>query len=697
MPYGTGNTLFMTLCILLVLLMQAGFLCLEAGAVRSKNTVNVAAKNLVDLILVTLVYSAIGFTIQYGWFSDFSQSAHPKGPHYPYLFLLFQTLFAATAATIVSGAVSERCGLRGYMIISLVIVILIYPVSGQWVWGGVFDTPQGWLARIGFIDFAGSTQVHALGGAVALASVMIIGPRKGFSSQNYRVFRGQNQTMSLLGVMLLWLGWFGFNMGSLLKVDSLSSLVMVNTFVSACAGGIACLIWSTVFYHKADIPVIANGVLAGLVGITAGAHAMVPASAVLTGAIAGLVCCGMMVMLEHYKIDDVIGAIPVHLGAGIWGTIAVALLGDPHILKTGNNIVMQLGIQLLGCFVVVLWAFIVSYALLKLINHWFPLRVSEESERIGLNISEHGATSELSDIIHDLDLQANTGDYKPLDHDTFSELSGITQQYNRILKHFLDTESRLAFNLQALQKMQNQLTKEKASAESANHHKSLFMSKLSQEIRTPLNNIITMSELLRDEAVSEDKKESLNIINQSGHALLDVIDDVIDYTRLEAGELSLEAVPFELSQLLKQCQQVFQMEANAKGVQISVNIDLGTHDKLIADSKRLRQVLINLLGNACRSTDKGSISLSADTTHNTGNLIIEIADTGRGIPPEQLDTLFDAMAQEQYSASLQANNSGLGLAICKELIELMGGTISVVSEVNKGTCFTLQIPVTGQS
>lgn len=561
MPYGTENTLFMTLCILLVLLMQAGFLCLEAGAVRSKNTVNVAAKNLIDLILVTLFYFAIGFTIQYGWFSDFSHNAHPNDPHYPYLFLLFQTLFAATAATIVSGAVAERCGLTGYMIISLVIVTFIYPISGQWVWGGVFGTPRGWLSELGFVDFAGSVQVHALGGAVALAAVLIIGPRNGFHDQSYKVFRGQNQAMSLLGVMLLWLGWFGFNMGSLLKMDDLLSLVMINTFVSACAGGLASLIWCSVFYHKADIPQISNGILAGLVGITAGAHAMQPAEAVLIGTISGLICCGFTVYLEQRKIDDVIATIPVHLGAGVWGSLSVALLGDPEILNTGNDFITQFGVQLLGATTVVAWAFGVSFMLLKLINRWYPLRVSAESERIGLNISEHGAITELSEIIHDLEQQSHSGNFHPLESDPFSELAGITQQYNRILASFLKNQMELQSSLETLQTTHNDLMLQKAEVDSANRQKTLLISKVSREIRTPLNGIIVTSEILNMEPLPDDQKNWLEVITQSGHALMAIVNDVIDYSRLESGNLSLQNSTFQLPELLEQCKKVFLTEA----------------------------------------------------------------------------------------------------------------------------------------
>ncbi|MGB1271684.1 MAG: ammonium transporter, partial [Endozoicomonas sp.] len=264
MPQEALNTLFLCICIILVLLMQAGFLCLEAGAVRNKNSINVAAKNLLDLIAVTCAYALIGYQVQYGSFDRFL-SGQPviSGTHLPDgvtdLFMVFQTLFAATAATIVSGAIAERCGLRTYLAISLLVATLIYPIAGSWVWGGVLATPTGWLSELGFVDFAGSAVVHSLGGAVALAAIIIIGPRREVFAKS-TAFKGQNLVISLLGVLFLWVGWFGFNIGSLLTITPLLPKVFLNTFFAGCAGGMTAILWSYIYYKQANIPVIANGV-----------------------------------------------------------------------------------------------------------------------------------------------------------------------------------------------------------------------------------------------------------------------------------------------------------------------------------------------------------------------------------------------------------------------------------------------------
>ncbi|MGI9275806.1 MAG: ammonium transporter [Endozoicomonas sp.] len=394
MPYGNANVLFLTFCTILVLFMQAGFLCLEAGSVRSKNNINVAMKNLLDLILVALVYYLFSFSIQFDSLEILLQKAHPKSPGYPYLFMLFQCLFAVTAATIVSGAIAERCSIKGYMIIALLVAGVIYPVAGQWIWGGLVGTETGWLAGMGFIDFAGSTLVHTLGGSVALAAALVIGPRQGVFQQSYKVFHGQNQVLTVLGGLLIWLGWFGFNMGSLLYMGPLLPSVLINTFLGGCAGGLAATLWSHTFIRKFDVPAIVNGCLAGLVAITAGANMLIPETAMATGFIGALVCCGVTVLLQERRIDDVVGVIPVHLGAGIWGTLSISMLGDLELIGIDRSPLQQLGVQAIGVAVTITWSFGLSFVVLKLINKLTALRVSAEEEEIGLNITEHDAPAD---------------------------------------------------------------------------------------------------------------------------------------------------------------------------------------------------------------------------------------------------------------------------------------------------------------
>ncbi|MGI9281337.1 MAG: ammonium transporter [Endozoicomonas sp.] len=696
MPYGHLNTLFLTLCILLVFIMQIGFLCLEAGAVRSKNNVNVAAKNLLDFIVVLLVYALISFSIQFGSFDTLLDNAHPRSPGYPYLFLMFQALFAVTASTIVSGAIAERSSLKAYLIIALIIALVIYPVAGQWIWGGLLGTPKGWLSALGFIDFAGSTLVHVLGGAVALAGVLIIGPRDGFGEQSYKRFRGQNQVITLMGAMLIWVGWFGFNLGSLLKVDTSMPTIMVTTMLGACSGGLSATLWSLIFFKKFDVSVIVNGVLAGLVGITAGAHILGIYTAILTGFIAGLVCCAAMVQLENWKIDDVIGAVPVHLAGGIWGTVAVALLGDLSLINNGLDTVEQLSIQILGIGVTFAWAFGISYVALTAINKFMPLRVSRQAEQLGLNIAEHGSTTELTDLVNKLEKQAEQGHFKPVIHEPFSELGGITRQYNRVLERFLETQTRLNLNIKTLKNIRDQLQMQKDKAESASRHKSIFLTKMSHEIRTPLNGIIATSDLMKEEDLSEDQSQYVEIIQQSGMALMSIISDVLDYSKIESGKLKLDDRPYNLAVLIEQSKSVFIPETLSRPIVLNSKIDLGTPIELVGDYNRLRQVLINLLGNAFKFTESGTVIVKASTVSETDNLLIEVIDTGPGIPEDKLNSIFESFEQADNTYSRKFEGNGLGLTLSKHLVELMGGSLTVTSKANKGTTFAIKLPIVRQ-
>ncbi|WP_066017319.1 ammonium transporter [Endozoicomonas atrinae] len=694
------NTLFLATCIILVFLMQAGFLCLEAGAVRHKNSINVAAKNLMDLILVASVYVLIGFRIQYGSFDTFfssepiiDESLVHQG--FTELFIIFQALFAATAATIVAGAVAERCGLAAYLIISLLIGTLIFPIVGGWVWGGVLGTPVGWLAEFGFVDFAGSSVVHGLGGAVSLAAIMIIGPRKGVFS-GALTGTGQNLVLSLLGVLLLWLGWYGFNVGSLLTMGPLLSKVFTNTSIAGCVGGVAASIWSYCYYKHANLKVIANGVLAGLVGITAGAHAVNLWAAAVIGGVAGMVCCLATIVLIRLKLDDVIGAIPVHLAAGAWGSLAVGLFGNLDVLGTGHDRVTQVSVQFLGVISIFIWSFGISYCLLSLVNRFIPLRVSEEEEERGLNVSEHGAVTELSELVFELHQQAESGQLSPLGIDPFSELSAITEQYNRVLTRFARSQSSLQQNMRVLEDVRDELQIQKERAEQASQHKSQFLAKMSDELRTPLNGIVTLSDSLVSEQLSDDQRKSVDVILQSSRALLAMIDDILDFPKGEKDQLSGQKPVshksgFNLKSLLEQSVALFSTETLNRP--ITLNLEFGADIPLVieGDSMHLRQILINLLGNAFKFTQQGVITLSAEYDYMTGLLTVAVSDTGQGIELSRINEIFEADKPEECAFASQSG--GKGLAICRQLAELLDGRLEVSSVVGQGSTFTLLIPM----
>ncbi|MBD1391216.1 ammonium transporter [Neiella sp. HB171785] len=424
----------------LVFFMQAGFLCLETGKIRSKNSINVAAKNISDFIVAAIIFWLFGFALMFGasqgglfGFSDFvfggSQSAEQTS------FFIFQMMFCGTAATLMSGAVAERMSFVGYLAAAAMLSAIIYPIPGHWSWASIYQSGNaGWLEALGFVDFAGAAVVHAVGGCVALAAIMIIGPRIGRFSDNRSFLQGSNLPMSVLGTLLIWLGWFGFNGGSTLALNEQVPLIMLNTCVAAVWGGIIAAGCHYLRHRYVDVGAIMNGVIGGLVGVTASCHAVVPVEAMMIGMCSGAIVCVGTQWIESLRIDDALGVVPAHLFCGIWGTIAVAVFGDPAILATGLSGFGQLWVQLLGVAAICCYSFTVSYVMLWLLNRKLPLRVSAEDELQGMNISEHRASTELIDLLGSMHKQQREGRFsEPVPVEPFTEVGQIAKQYNEVI------------------------------------------------------------------------------------------------------------------------------------------------------------------------------------------------------------------------------------------------------------------------
>lgn len=425
----------------LVFVMQAGFACLETGMVRSKNSINVAIKNLMDLCVSGAVFWCFGYALMFGpswqgwlgWGEFFF--GHASREPLEIAFFLFQMMFCGTAITIVSGAVAERMGFIGYMILAAIVASVIYPIVGHWAWAGALaGESDGWLGRLGFIDFAGSTVVHSVGGWVALAAILIIGPRLGrFQHPNHRI-PANNLPLSVLGAFLLWFGWFGFNGGSTLQLSENIPLILLNTCLAAIFGGWGASFAKWLTIRVLDVGMAINGVLGGLVGITASCHIVSPVAAVVIGGVAGLIVYGSTEVLERYRIDDAVGAVPVHLFAGVWGTLSVALFGTPGQWNNGLDFLQQLSVQITGISVIGAYTFTVSYLLLKWINRHYPLKVTPEAEQLGLNVTEHHATTESFELLAAMQAQQERGDFSAsVRVEPFTEVGQIAQQYNRVL------------------------------------------------------------------------------------------------------------------------------------------------------------------------------------------------------------------------------------------------------------------------
>ena len=398
----TTNNVWMMICTALVFFMHLGFSFLEIGLTRQKNTINILFKNFFVITMGLLVYCGFGFNLMYpGDFGiidgvlgfagfgldpgvDYDQLTYAGGGYTYWTDFLFQGMFAATAATIISGAVAERIKIGSFMLIAFLYVSFIYPVVGSWQWGGGFFST--FTEELGFYDFAGSTLVHSVGGWGALVIIYFLGARKGKFDADGKplAIPGSNLPLSAAGVLILWLGWFGFNGGSVLSADpALTSLTLVTTCLAAAAGGIGAAVISGILYKNLDLTMFMNGVLGGLVGITAGADQMLPGSAILIGLIAGGIVVFSVAFLDKCKLDDPVGAIPVHLFCGIWGTLAVGIFGE---LAGFNQFMIQLAcVGITGAFCII-GATIITLLTKSIIG----LRVDEKEEEDGLDIAEHG-------------------------------------------------------------------------------------------------------------------------------------------------------------------------------------------------------------------------------------------------------------------------------------------------------------------
>lgn len=443
-PRSLLDILWIALCAILILAMQAGFLCLESGLTRNKNAINVAVKNIADFAIAAGLFWLFGFGLMFGeglpgWLGwthlGIVGEAAPSA--WASVFMLFQMMFCATATTIVSGAVAERMRFVVYLAVAALVSGLIYPLFGHWAWAGAFNaSTPGWLAALGFVDFAGATVVHSLGGWVALAAVLVIGPRSGRFSEGEaaRVMPAGNLPLAMLGVLLLFFGWFGFNGGSTLAFNERVPMVLINTTLGTAGGILAGMLAGWWLRGYSEVLYTLNGALAGLVAITACAHVVDGLGALVVGSVGAVVMVFANEGLLARRIDDAVSAIPAHLAAGVWGTLAVALLGDPHLIDSGLTRGEQFAVQLLGVAVCGVWAFGTAWLGLKLLARWMPLRVSAEAERVGLNVSEHGARTELIELMQAMDDHERTGDLsRRVPTEPFTEVGQIATAYNRVI------------------------------------------------------------------------------------------------------------------------------------------------------------------------------------------------------------------------------------------------------------------------
>ena len=606
------------ICAGLVFLMQAGFTCLESGLTRSKNSINVAIKNITDFGISTILFWAFGFALMFGtshgtWIGSTGFLLPLDEGTWPTTFFLFELMFCATAVTIVSGATAERLRFGSYIIISIISSGLIYPTFGHWAWNGAQQGIfSGWLGMRGFVDFAGSTVVHSVGGWISLAALLVIGPREGRfpKVEVHKKIHGSNLPFSVLGVLLLWIGWFGFNGGSTLALNDQVAGIVTNTFLSGAAGSMATLLVGWPISRRADVEFLIFGAIAGLVAITAPAHAVNAISAIAIGGIGGIAMLGVEYLLEYLHIDDAVGAIPVHLGAGIWGTLAVAVFGKAELLNTGLSRWDQLQIQSIGIGMCFLWTFGISYALFILINRFFQLRVTPENEYIGLNVSEHGATTEILDMFRAMDAQARTGDMSlRVPVEPFTEVGQIAERYNWVMAA---------------------LEKESAKTQNSLKEKEMLLREIHHRVK---NNLQIISSLLSLQSRHRKDEQAIEIAKESQCRIkaMALIHEKLyrskDFANVEFNEY--------IKDLVNDLFASYKVSSSRITLKMDIeNISLGI-DTAIPTGLIVNELVTNCLKHAFPEGKDGEIRISLRSLDD-GEKELIVSDNGIGLP-ETLD------------------------------------------------------------
>ncbi|WP_394205244.1 ammonium transporter [Shewanella waksmanii] len=696
-----------------VLFMQAGFCFLEAGSVRSKNSINVAVKNFCDFCLSSGTFWIAGFAIMY--------SNSQQASNYDYFFLaatdspkllaffVFQLVFCGTASTIMSGAVAERTTFVGYLTIAFFVSGVLYPVFGRWAWNGSFEGLNlGWLNQQGFVDFAGSSVVHSVAGWTSLAAVMVIGPRIGRFCQESRPIQGHNIPMATVGTIILWFGWFGFNGGSNLKIDDTIPSIILNTNLSASFGAISVLLLTWYKNKKPDVPHVLNGALAGLVSITASCNSVEPFHAVLIGLLGGVIYLFSVRVLEHFKIDDVVKAAPVHAVCGVWGTLCVAFFGNPDILNTGLSFPEQLWVQTLGVVVCFVWAFIPTYLFLKFIQRWIPLRVKPEDEIRGLNTSEHNAHTEVLELLQAMERQKSETDFSKSVHvEPHTEVGQIASEYNRVLAvahsemaNAKQANIELMASFKELQEAQKQLVESEKMASLGG-----LVAGIAHEINTPLGVSVTATSYLekeikileslykQGELTEEDVEKFILGANEGISIILmnltRATELVKSFKKVSVDQSSDKCREFDLKEYIEEI--ILSLKPQLRTSQHTVNVVCPDGIKMRSHPGALSQILtcfiMNSIHHGFEGGKVGEIMIKAQLSGNYVELIY--CDNGQGINPENLQQIFEPF----YTTKRGKGGSGLGLHIVFNLVtQTLNGTINCQSQPGQGTEFTIQFP-----
>jgi len=684
------DMVWVLLCGILVFMMQAGFMCLEVGLVRQKNSINVAIKNLTDFLISSVTFFLFGFGLMFGtshagWVGTdgwlLAKYIPMDETGWLYTFWFFQVVFCGASATIVSGGVAERMRFDGYILVSFFISALVYPIFGHWAWGGAFDMApsQGWLAAMGYKDFAGSSVVHMVGGVATLACLLVLDPRKGKYNPDGSVNKiwGSDIPLSTLGVFLLWFGWFGFNGGSTLAVNKNIGLIILNTNLAACTGSLSCLFFTWFIYKRPEVEAVLNGSLGGLVAITAPCAFVTPVAALLIGFLAGPVLIVAQLLLDRFRIDDAVGAVPVHGACGMLGVLCVGFFAKPEFLVEGGRL-QQIGIQLLGMSVCFVYTFFVTWVGMTAVNKWIKrLRVSPDDEEKGLNISEHGARTlwyELAQQIHDVEKTADLSARVTEEPET--EAGMVAAAFNRLV-------ASLEKRTREFKEVHNQMVQSAKMAAVGQ-----LAGGVAHEINNPLAVILGFAQgLVKRLKPGDPNEEPLRLIDEEAKRCKQLVQDLLTFSRV--GKTEKEKV--DINEAVDSALSLVMTRTKVEDVRLEKELS-GDLPRVFANRNQIQQVVVNLGNNAIDAMPKGGqITVRTKKILLEGKDAVEIQmiDTGEGIPPETQSKIFEPF----FTSKAVGKGTGLGLSLVYEIIQKHNGTIRVESHVGKGTTFFLSLPV----
>ncbi|KAF0091724.1 MAG: putative two-component histidine kinase [Fusobacteria bacterium] len=630
------DQMWVLICALFVFFMQAGFICYEVGFIRPKNVVSVAIENIIAFVITTLSFFAVGYAIMFGpsfhglFGSDFWFGSHLQGSS-SYVIVFFELMFAGTAVTIFSGSMSERTKTKGLIISAIVVGALIYPVYGHWVWGNLYLNQSAWLQQLGFIDFAGATVVHGTAGWIALAGVLVVGPRKGRWDANGRIknLGRSNIPFAALGTFILWFSWFGFNGGSLMRFDDSIGQILMNTNISASAGvlGAVC----TVFFilkNRSFMEAIFSGALGGLVAITASSNILEPIQAFFVGLITGIIVILGSALLEKLRIDDAVGAISIHAFGSVSGILLLALFANQGVLSLSNRW-WQLGIQIFGVLVNFVWVFGMSYIMFKIIDKFIGLRVTPEEEEQGLNIVEYSDLYSWQQAIKDR---------------TYTEITD--ELYLKI-------------------QQQNQELEKKSQRLMATQEKE--RDKIARDLHDGVGQLLAASKIdlgqLKKKLISDGQKDQATRI-------MGLIDNTVDEIRTVI--YNLKPIKLEEEGLLKSIQKLTSQIQKIKDLVFEFQIISPL--PLLGEIEMLNvyRIVQESLSNILKHSEADKVILIFDKDKH-GSYIISIEDNGIGF---DINNIYE----------------GMGMTTMLERTKLLGGKLNIKSQNGKGTKITLEMP-----